>query len=55
MSLSPTATRAGSKALNVNLSAESYADLERIQRKTGETKTAIIERLVRRAAARIVK
>lgn len=53
MSLSKTAQKNGSTALNINLSAEASADLARIQRKTGETKTAIIERLLRRAAARV--
>lgn len=55
MVLSKTAKDNGSVALNINLSREAADDLASIQRKTGETKTAIVERLIRQRAARIAK
>jgi hypothetical protein len=44
---------AGGSALNLILSPEATLALDRLQAKRGETKTAIIERLLMRAAARV--
>ena len=44
---------AGGSALNLILSPEATIALDRLQAVKGDTKTAIIERLLMRAAARV--
>lgn len=43
----------GGSRINLILSPESTAGLEKLTDKSGETRTAVIERLIRRAAARV--